>query len=134
MHPAADLSDPSPLCKNDRWHDWPNRVMPHATKSARSCALLARGMTQSGAEPADPSGIENMADGCLPSSRRPVRLGGAALLLECRDRSFELGRNLGALATVQAAAQLGTEFFDVVLKRWEVEETDWAWRLGRALT
>jgi hypothetical protein len=67
---------------------------------------------------ADPPDIENLAHGCFPlHPGGPVRLGGAVLLLECRDRGFELGRDPGALATVQTAAQLGAEFFDVVLKR-----------------
>src|SRR5229473_3829753 len=41
----------------------------------------------------------------------------AAPFLQRRDGGFELGRDLGALATGQTAAQFGTEFVDVVLKR-----------------
>jgi hypothetical protein len=33
----------------------------------------------------------------LPSSGRPLRFGGAVLLLECRDRGFELGRDRDAV-------------------------------------
>jgi hypothetical protein len=67
--------------------------------------------------PAGLPGIENLAHGFLPSSWRPVRLDGAVLFLECRDGGFEFGADLGALAAVQAAAQFGAEFVDVVLKR-----------------
>src|SRR5216684_5639995 len=67
--------------------------------------------------PADPSGIENLAHNCLPSSWWPIRFGGAVLFLECRDGGCEVGRDLGAFATGQAAAQFGAEFVDVVLKR-----------------
>jgi len=67
--------------------------------------------------PANLSGIENLAHRRLPSSGRPIRLGGAVVFLQCCDGGFELGRDLGALATGQAAAQFGAEFVDVVLKR-----------------
>src|SRR6266852_6731557 len=67
--------------------------------------------------PANLSGIENLAHRRLPSSGRPIRLGGAVVFLQCCDGGFELGRDLGALETGQAAAQFGAEFVDVVLKR-----------------
>src|SRR5260370_41248947 len=67
--------------------------------------------------PADLSGIEHLAHRRLPSSGRPIRLAGAVSFLQRRDGGFELGRDLGALATGQAAAQFGPEFGDVVLKR-----------------
>src|SRR6266850_4128788 len=49
--------------------------------------------------PANLSGIENLAHRRLPSSGRPIRLGGAVVFLQCCDGGFELGRDLGALAT-----------------------------------
>src|SRR5258707_15789574 len=67
--------------------------------------------------PANLSGIENLAHRRLPSSGRLIRLGGAVVFLQCCDGGFELGRDLGALETGQAAAQFGAEFVDVVLKR-----------------
>src|SRR5260370_38435304 len=67
--------------------------------------------------PADPSGIENLAHDSLPSSWWPIGLGGAVLFLECRDGGCEFGPDLGAFAPGHAAAQLGPEFLDVVVKR-----------------
>src|SRR5258708_36685847 len=46
-----------------------------------------------------------------------MRLGGAVLFLLCCAGGFEFGRDVGAFATGQAAAQLGPQFFDVVVKR-----------------
>jgi hypothetical protein len=66
--------------------------------------------------PANLSGIENLAHHRLPSSGRPIP-GGAIVFLQCCDGGFELGRDLGALATGQAAAQFGAEFVDVLVKR-----------------
>jgi hypothetical protein len=66
---------------------------------------------------ADLSGIEKLAHRRLPLSGRPIRVAGAVPFLQCCDGGFELGRDLGALATGQAAAQLGPQFLDVVLKR-----------------
>src|SRR6266436_215012 len=51
------------------------------------------------------------------SSGRPIRVAGAIPFLQRRDGGFELGRDLGALATGQAAAQFGAQFVDVVVKR-----------------
>src|SRR5258706_1769284 len=46
-----------------------------------------------------------------------MRVGGAVAFLQCRDGGFELGLDGRALATGQAAAQLGPQFLDVLVKR-----------------
>src|SRR5258708_37899801 len=67
--------------------------------------------------PANLSGIENLAHRRLPSSGRLIRLGGAVVFLQCCDGGFELGRDLRALETAQAAAQVGAGLLHAVLKR-----------------
>src|SRR5262252_9438238 len=46
-----------------------------------------------------------------------MRLGVVVVFLQRCDGGFELGPDDRALATCDAAAQLGPQFFDVVLKR-----------------
>src|SRR5258707_13148875 len=46
-----------------------------------------------------------------------MRVGGAVAFLQCRDGGFELGLDGRALATRDAAPQLGPQFLDVLVKR-----------------